>query len=60
MDAAELLGVSEAAVDELRESGRLLGVSCGTEIRFPADQFAGRTVLPGLEPVLAAFGEIAP
>ena len=59
-DAAELLEVSEGAVEELRKSGRLLGVSCGAEIRFPAAQFAGRAVLPGLEAVLAAFGDMNP
>jgi hypothetical protein len=59
-DVAELLGVTPAAVDKQRQRGQILGVPYGSEVRFPAAQFAEGAVVPGLKPILAAFGDMNP
>jgi hypothetical protein len=59
-EVAELLGVTPAAVDKQRQRGQILGVSYGNKIRFPAAQFADGAVVPGLKPILAAFGDMDP
>lgn len=59
-DVAELLGVTPAAVDKQRQRGQILGVPYGGDLRFPAAQFRGDTVVPGLRTVLSAFGDMNP
>ena len=59
-DVADLLGVGLAAIDKQRQRGQILGVPYGTDIRFPAAQFKDGRALPGLKPILAAFGEMNP
>jgi len=59
-DVAELLSVTPAAVDKQRQRGQILGVPYGNEVRFPAAQFANGAVVPGLKPILAAFGDMNP
>lgn len=59
-DVAQLLGVTPAAVDKQRQRGQILGVLYGNDIRFPAVQFKDGVVVPGLKPVLAAFGDMNP
>lgn len=55
---AEMLGVSPAAIDKQRQRRQILGVSYGTEIRYPAAQFANGQVLHGLKAVLEAFDDM--
>lgn len=57
---AEMLGVSAAAIDKQRQRKRILGVPYGTEIRYPAAQFANGEVLPGLKAVLEGFADMNP
>ncbi len=59
-DVAQLLEVTLAAVDKQRQRGQVLGVPYGNEIRFPAAQFKDGAVVPGLKPILAAFGDMSP
>lgn len=59
-DVAPLLGVTPAAVDKQRQRGQILGVPYGNDIRFPAAQFKDGTVVAGLKPILAAFGDMNP
>ncbi|WP_415641607.1 hypothetical protein [Sphingomonas antarctica] len=59
-DVAQLLGVTPAAVDKQRQRGQILGVPYGNEIRFPAAQFKDGTVVAGIKPILAAFGDMNP
>jgi len=56
----EMLGVSAAAIDKQRQRKRILGVPYGTEIRYPAAQFANGEVLPGLKAVLEGFADMNP
>jgi len=55
---AEMLGVSPAAIDKQRQRRQILGVSYGTEIRYPAAQFANGKVLHGLKAVLEGFDDM--
>ncbi|WP_375383417.1 hypothetical protein [uncultured Sphingomonas sp.] len=57
-DVADLLGVGSAAVDKQRQRGQILSVPYGTDIRFPAAQFRDGRAVPGLKPILAAFGDM--
>ena len=59
-DVAQLLGITPAAVDKQRQRGQILGVPYGNEIRFPAAQFKDGAVVPGIKPILAAFGDMNP
>jgi len=59
-NVAELLSITPAAVDKQRQRGQILGVTYGTETRFPAAQFKDGAVVTGLKPVLAAFGDMNP
>lgn len=58
--AAEILGINPGAIDKMRQRQRLLGVSDGTEIRYPAAQFEDGRVVAGLHPILEAFGDMNP
>ena len=55
---AEMLGVSPAAIDKQRQRRQILGVSYGTETRYPAAQFANGQVLHGIKAVLEAFDDM--
>jgi len=57
---AEMLDVSQAAIDKQRQRRQILGVPYGSEIRYPAAQFAKGEVLHGLKAVLEAFGDMNP
>lgn len=58
---ADHLHLSRQAVDERRKRGKLLGLHIGKRAyAYPAWQFDERGTLPGLEPVLAALGDLAP
>lgn len=57
---AEMLGVSQAAIDKQRQRRQILGVPYGTEIRYPAAQFVKGEVLHGLKAVLEAFDDMNP
>ena len=59
-DVAGLLGTTPAAVEKLRQEGKLLSVCDGDEVRFPVAQFKDGAIVPGLEAVLAAFGDMNP
>lgn len=59
-DVADLLGVGSAAVDKQRQRCQILGVPYGTDIRYPAAQFTDGRTVPGLKPILAAFGDMNP
>ncbi|MFZ3482117.1 hypothetical protein [Sphingomonas sp. 3-13AW] len=48
------------ALAKQRQRGQVLGVPYGNEIRYPAAQFAGGAVVPGLKPILTAFGDMDP
>lgn len=53
--AAALLGISPQAVSKRHAAGRLVALSRGRELYFPAWQFADGAALPGLAAVLAAY-----
>lgn len=55
--AGRLLGISRAAVDKRRATGRLLALRIRSDWHYPACQFRGDEVLPGLAEVLAAMAE---
>ncbi|BBC73262.1 conserved hypothetical protein [Altererythrobacter sp. B11] len=57
---AEMLGVSQAAIDKQRQRRQILGVPYGTDIRYPAAQFVKGEVLHGLKAVLEAFDDMNP
>ena len=57
---AEFLSVTPAAVDKQRQRRQILGVSYGTEVRFPAAQFKDGEIVKGLKKVLEAFGDMNP
>lgn len=59
-DVANLFGVTVAAVAKQRQRHQILGVPYGQAIRFPASQFKDGVVIPGLEPILTAFGDMNP
>ena len=59
-DVAGLLGITPAAVEQLRQEGKLLSVCDGDEVRFPVTQFKDGAIVPGLMAVLAAFGDMNP
>lgn len=59
-DVAALLGVTPAAIDKQRQRRQILGVPYGSELRFPAAQFHGDAVVPGLKAILSAFGDMNP
>jgi hypothetical protein len=46
----ELLGVTPEAVDQKRQSGQIMGISYGSEIRFPVAQLVAGGTAPGLSP----------
>jgi len=53
-EVANLLGISRQAVDKRRRAGRLIGLAVGRRgYRYPAWQFCGGEMLPGLDQVLA-------
>lgn len=53
-ETARLLGVDKARVDRLRAERRLLAIPLGEGWAYPAFQFQGGAVLPGLEGLLQA------
>lgn len=58
---ADLLGITVSDVDELHQARQIIGVPYARDdIRFPAAQFRNGAVVPGLAPVLAAFGDMNP
>lgn len=57
---AEMLGVSQAAIDKQRQRRQILGVPYGTKIRYPAAQFIKGEVLHGLKAVLEVFDDMNP
>ena len=58
-EARMLLGISKAAVLKRYQKGQLIGWREASQnaVRFPAWQFQGDNVLPGLPEVLAIFAE---
>lgn len=58
--AAEILGISPAAIDKRRQRRHLLAVPYDTGIRYPAAQFRDGKVVAGLTPILEAFGGMDP
>ena len=58
-EARMLLGISKAAVLKRYQKGQLIGWREASQnaVRFPAWQFQGDNVLPGLPAVLAIFAE---
>ncbi len=50
-----LLGISRAAVDKRRATGKLLALRIRSDWHYPAVQFREGEVLPGLAPILAAM-----
>ena len=57
---AAMLGLTPAAIEKQRQRRQVLGVSYGSEIRYPAVQFANGEAVPHLKRVLAAFGDTDP
>jgi len=55
-EVAKILRISRQAVDKRRREGKLLAVPRGGDHAYPACQFAGDGVAPGLASVLAALG----
>jgi hypothetical protein len=55
-EVAKLLRISRQAVDKRRREGKLLAVTRGGDFAFPACQFEGDDVVPGLARALKAFG----
>jgi hypothetical protein len=52
---AELLGISSQAVSKRLAGGKLVALSRGRELRFPAWQFFEGSTLPGLADVIAVY-----
>lgn len=59
-EVAKLLGISVLDVDEQHQCRKILGVPYAAEVRFPAAQFRHGSAVPGLEAVLANFGDMDP
>lgn len=57
---ADLLGLSLAAIDKQRQRNQILGVTYGSDIRYPAAQFASGETVGHLKAVLGAFGDMDP
>ncbi|TAJ74220.1 MAG: hypothetical protein EPO45_17650 [Sphingobium sp.] len=57
---AAMLGVTPAAIEKQRQRRQVLGVSYGSEIRYPAAQFANGEAVPHLKRILEAFGDTDP
>ena len=57
---AAMLGVTPAAIEKQRQRRQILGVPYGSEIRYPAAQFANSEAVPHLKRVLEAFGDAGP
>ncbi len=56
-EAAQVLGATPEDLERRRRAGQLLGLPVGqTQYAYPAWQFAGPGVLPGLLEVLAEIG----
>lgn len=54
-EVAERLGVTRQSVDRYRAGGKVLALSTPHGFVFPAAQFHGRAVVPGLDQVLKAM-----
>lgn len=59
-EVAERLGVAEAEVEARRTRGGLLAIPVWGAPAYPAFQFVGGKVAPGLEPLLASFADLDP
>lgn len=57
---AAMLGIGPAAVDKQRQRHQILGVPYGSEIRYPAAQFADGAAVGQLKLLLEAFGDTHP
>src|SRR3546814_20230143 len=57
---AAMLGVTPAAIEKQRQRRQILGVPYGSEIRYPAAQFAKGGAVSHLKRVLEAFGDTDP
>jgi hypothetical protein len=57
---AAMLGVSPAAIEKQRQRRQILGVPYGSEIRYPALQFANGEAVSHLKRVLEALGDTDP
>lgn len=57
---AAMLGVSPAAIEKQRQRRQVLGVPYGSEIRYPAVQFANGEAVSHLKRVLEALGDTDP
>ncbi|MFX4084235.1 hypothetical protein ACKU27_03935 [Sphingobium yanoikuyae] len=57
---AAMLGVTPAAIEKQRQRRQVLGVPYGSEIRYPAAQFADGAAVPHLKRVLEALGDTDP
>lgn len=54
-DVAGLLGITRQAVDKRRRAHRLIAIPQGHDYAYPAAQFAGSGLVPGLDQALAAM-----
>lgn len=59
-EVAELLSLTPAAIDKQRQRRQILGVTYGTELRYPAAQFVDGAIVKGLKKVLEALSDMNP
>lgn len=57
---AAMLGVTPAAIEKQRQRGQILGVSYGSEIRYPAAQFVDGEAVSQLKRILEALADTDP
>ena len=57
---ADLLGLSLSGIDKQRQRSQILGVPYGSDIRYPAAQFANGETVSNLKAVLEALGDADP
>ena len=57
---ADLLGLSVSGIDKQRQRNQILGVPYGTEIRYPAAQFANGETVSHFKAVLEALSDTDP
>lgn len=59
-EVAELLSLTPAAIDKQRQRRQILGVTYGTEVRYPAAQFVDGAIVKGLKKIIEALGDMNP
>jgi len=57
---ADLLGLTLSGIDKQRQRNQILGVPYGSDIRYPAAQFANGETVSNLKAVLEALGDADP